>query len=246
MNIEKPRFVPDSVIATLRNCGGMYECAKLPDGTCGPLVGYAGQYEDGDQLKNYVGFVYYNVAKGDQWAHIAGGWADAHARLLAGMSIDLLVAAPMGGISYMSALKQRLDCRGIFLEKKVLEAAQEGKREKSKLVAGRYEGDIRRGDRVVLIEDIVNNFSTTKQMIQVVEKAEAQVLAIACVVNRSLENVYWEAPERDPLRVFALEYKPTPQYRQDDPAVADHIAAGNIVWKPKDHWNKLRLLDAGE
>lgn len=244
MNISRPQIVPGNVIATLHNCDGVYECPMAEDGSArGPLVGYAGQYADADEkLKNYVGFVYYNVAKGDQWAHIANHWAESHASRLKGLSPNVLVAAPMGGISYMSVVKQVLGCRGIFVEKKVTEAAADGKREKSKLILGRY--DIVPGDRVILVEDIVNNFSTTKQMVELVENAGGIVVAIACVINRSDKEMYWEAPDGDPLPVVSLAHKPTPQYRQDDPAVARYIAEGNIVWKPKDKWDELMVAEA--
>jgi adenine/guanine phosphoribosyltransferase-like PRPP-binding protein len=208
----------------------------------GPLVGYAGQYETDDgKLLNYVGFVYYNVGKGDQWPHIAGHWARSHMQSLASFDPDLIVAAPMGGISYMSVLKQRLGCRGIFVEKKVIESAKDGKREKSKLVLGRY--DVSPGDRIILIEDAVNNFSTTKQMVELVEAAGGTVRAIACVINRSDKTTYWDAPH-DPLPVISLQHKPTPQYKQDDPAVAKYIAAGNIIMKPKDRWDELVAAEA--
>ena len=74
----------------------------------------------------------------------------------------------------MSVLKQQAGCRGIFVEKKVLQAAEVGRREKSKLVCGRY--DIYEGDRVVIVEDIVNNFSTAKEMNALVEEAGATVV----------------------------------------------------------------------
>lgn len=237
--IKKPEIVPGNVIATLRNCDGVYECPLDAEGKpLGPLVGYAGQYEaDDEKLLNYVGFVYYNVGKGDQWAHVSEVWTESHAESLANFNPDVLVAAPMGGISYMSVLKQRLGCRGIFAEKKVTESAREGKREKSKLILGRY--DVYPGDSVILIEDIVNNFSTTKQMIDLVDAADGRVIAIACVINRSNRDAHWEAPERDPLPVICLQHKPTPQYKQDDPAVSEYIASGNIIMKPKDRWAEL-------
>jgi adenine/guanine phosphoribosyltransferase-like PRPP-binding protein len=243
--MKKPEIVPDNVIATLRNCDGVYECPMGAGGNAlGPLVGYTGPYEDGEKLLNYVGFVYYNVAKGDQWPHIASHWADSHARRLVDFGPDLLVAAPMGGISYMSVLKQKLGCRGIFLDRKVIEAAGDGKREKekSKLILSRY--DISSGDHVVLVEDVVNNFSTTKQMIELVEEAGGIVLAIACVINRSDKPMYWGAPGRDPLPVICLQNKPTPQYKQDDPAVKQHIASGNIIMKPKERWDELKAAEA--
>lgn len=237
----KPEVVPGDVLATLRNCGGVYECPMGEQGPLTPLVGYAGQYEADGKLLNYVGCVYYNVAKGDQWPHIARHWATLHAERFLVAAPDLLVAAPMGGISYMSVLKQHLGCRGVFAEKKVTRAAEVGRREESKLVFGRY--DVCSGDRVILIEDIVNNFSTTKQMVEMVEIAGGEVVGIACIINRSDQTVY-RVDEHEPIVVISLLHKPTPQYRQDHPAVAEHIAAGNIVMKPKERWDELMAKEA--
>lgn len=242
--IGEPKIVQNNVIATLRNCGGVYECPLSADGKpLGPLVGYAGQYEGTDgKLLNYVGFVYYNVAKGEQWPHIMYAWAHTHAKSLIPLAPTLLVAAPMGGIAYMEALKLALWCRGIFAEKKVVEAAQEGKREKSELIFGRYE--VRKDDRVILVEDIINNFSTTEQLIKLVETAGAKVVAIACLINRSDRVMYESGSGQATIPVISLSHKPTPQYRQGDPVVAEYIKADNIVMKPKDQWQKLVAAEA--
>lgn len=241
--IVPPEIVPGNVIATLRNCDGVYECPMDADGKpVGPLIGYAGTYDGPDgKLLNYVGFVYYNVGKGDQWPHITEHWARTHAQRLAGLNPDLLVAAPMGGISYMSVLKQALGCRGIFAEKKVIETAKEGQREKSKLILGRYEVNL--GDRVVIVEDIINNFSTTNDMIKLIEAAGGIVVALTCIINRS-DKTCWEMGGRK-IPVISLQHRPTPQYRQDDPAVARYIAVKNdmIIWKPKDRWDELKAIE---
>lgn len=239
--IVPPEIVPGNVIATLRNCDGVYECPMdKDDNALGTLVGYAGTYEGPDgKLLNYVGFVYYNVGKGDQWPHIVEHWARTHAQRLAGLNPDLLVAAPMGGISYMSVLKQALGCRGIFAEKKVIETAKDGQREKSKLILGRYEVNL--GDRVVIVEDIINNFSTTNDMIKLIEAAGGIVVALTCIINRS-DKTCWEMDGRK-IPVISLQHRPTPQYRQDDPAVARYIAVKNVVMKPKDRWNTLKDIE---
>lgn len=40
--------------------------------------------------------------------------------------------------------------------------------------------------------------------------------------------------------ILAVIERETPQYRQDDPVVAASVADGNVVWKPKYEWSKLR------
>jgi hypothetical protein len=41
------------------------------------------------------------------------------------------------------------------------------------------------------------------------------------------------------IPIFALEQRIMPEFRQEDPCVAGDIVAGNVVWKPKDHWSQL-------
>ncbi|MFH0830801.1 MAG: hypothetical protein V1895_01955 [Parcubacteria group bacterium] len=87
------------------------------------------------------------------------------------------------------------------------------------------------------MEDVCNNFSTTTDAVQLIEKAGGRLVAVMCLLNRSREE-YFGYRTRD-IPVLALEHKPMPQYRQDDPAVAEDIAAGNVVWKPKEEWQRL-------
>lgn len=62
----------------------------------------------------------------------------------------------------------------------------EAKREESILVIDRH--DINNGDRVVLVEDLCNNFSTAEKLIQLVEEKSGVAIAIACMLNRSIQT----------------------------------------------------------
>jgi len=156
--------VPDH-IATLFNCDGYYASPKDATGRrLGPLVGYAGKYDlpDGSR-RNYVGETYYNFAKAEQHPRVC----DHYARDLAKMirdnvgEIDVLIAAPMGGLYLTADTSRHLNCRRIFAEKKIIRLADEsaGIKEESELIIKRH--DIRLGDRVGVTEDVCNNFSTT-------------------------------------------------------------------------------------
>ena len=71
------------------------------------------------------------------------------------------------------------------------------------------------------------------------------MVAILCFLNRSLDvdDTYSFGVEfkANPLEipVVSLVRKPIHEWRQDDPAVAEDVAAGNVVWKPKDDWDRL-------
>ena len=147
------------------------------------------------------------------------------------MRPDIIVGAPWAGVKFSQAVALAVGCRHIFAEKKGDE-----------LVLGRYEGMIKLGDKVVIGEELVNNASTTAKLIELIENAGGQVVAIICAINRSypFRNTFQSAPDKEPIPIFGVINRSTPQYRQDDPMVADAVAAGNVVWKPKYAWDQMK------
>ncbi len=78
-------FYTQNPLTILKKLGGYYECPKNSSGKrLGPLVGYAGTYETG---KQYVGDVYIDFAKADQWYPVVNHFA---ARLFHKLTKDLL------------------------------------------------------------------------------------------------------------------------------------------------------------
>ena len=93
------------------------------------------------------------------------------------------------------------------------------------------------------MEDVCNNFSTTKELIELIHSLGGIVSGIFCFLNRSarVRNVYRIELNgiTDYLPVFSLVNEVIEEYQQDNPAVAEDIARGNVVWKPKDNWDAL-------
>jgi len=71
------------------------------------------------------------------------------------------------------------------------------------------------------LEDLINGFG-------------ASLVVIACFLNRSGKNEWNGKP------VLSLNYRPEPQWKQEDPVVAADIQAGNVVWEAKKEWPKLK------
>jgi adenine/guanine phosphoribosyltransferase-like PRPP-binding protein len=242
-NDESDLIVSGDHLATLQNCEGYYECPRGSNGEfLGPLVGYAGKYSlsDGSQ-KNFVGEAYLNFSMADQWPAVLGFFAEELADRIYEHSMSfpaVILGAPMAGIKLSTMLAEILGCRHIFAEKEVIEVAKDGQREKSRLILSRYE--IYPGDRVLIGEELVNNFSTTAELCALVESAGGSVIGISCAINRSASQVFWMPPDRDPLPIVGVIEKSMPQYRQDDPVVAAEVAKGNIIWKPKKDWARLK------
>jgi len=185
--------------------------------------------------KQFVGRVYFNFAKAEErpkvLRYIGKCLADIIEETIG--NVDVVIAAPMGGIKLSGAVADALGCRGVFAEKKIIALANpgEGLREQSELVIKRH--GINQGDRIVIVEDVCNNFSTTEKLVNVIERKGGIVVGIACFLNRS-SDARWKG-----LPVANLLHIPTQQWKQEDPDVAGDIASDNIVWEVKKDWIKL-------
>ncbi|MBI2644579.1 hypothetical protein HYW94_00150 [Candidatus Uhrbacteria bacterium] len=229
-------------LTMLKECGGYYECPKGEDGKrLGPLVGYAGTYEMPDSTrKQWVGDAYANFAKAEEFPRILATLAyrleDALRPFLG--SDAIFCGAPIGGYCLSQALGFTYDRRVIKAEKKVTALATASTREKSELIFARHE--ITSGENVIIVEDVCNNFSTTTQLVSLVEKSGGTVTAIVCLLNRSLDmGIAYRSQNGIEIPIISLVRLIIPEYRQDDPEVAEDIAHGNVIWKPKNEWPRL-------
>lgn len=233
----------------LKQYHGYYECPKDKDGKrLGPLVGYAGRDKFGRQ---YVGDVYANFAKVERNTgalnHVVEALRDVLRKELPVGIVDsaTFCGAPEGGKSLALLLAQRLFQPCIYPEKKVLEVATKDSRERSELVFGRHEPE--EDELVVVLEDVCNNFSTTNELVNLIEKRGAIVVAIACFLNRSLSVEKHFLVSGKAIPVVALVQKPIMEYEQDHAEVRDDIARGNVILKPKPaaSWARLEAAMRG-
>lgn len=208
--------------------GAVYECPKDSQGVrLGPLVGYAGKDEDGVA---YVGDVYANLAvlerHPEYLASIANMLTETHPVL---STANVFCGAPEGGKSLALLLARQRQVTYCYPDQEVVK----GTRDK-KLEFLRHEGTLQ-GKYVVIVEDVLNNFSTTDTLISLIEEQGGHVVAIAGVLNRSLvvEDRWHD------LLVCSAIRRPIHQYRQTDDEVKDDIAKGNVVLKPKHEWERL-------
>lgn len=228
----------------LEACGAYYMCPKDQYGRrLGPLVGYTASYaiaEGSKEVLQYVGDIYINFARVEQYPHVL----DHLAKQLAAKvkkslgEIDYALAAPWGGLSLGGALARQLDSQYAFAEKKIDQVATERLQEQSHLILRRHE--IAPGAKVIIVEDICNNFSTTAEVAALIQAAGGKVTAIICAVNRSTRDFFEIGTTTIP--VISLIDLEASQYRQDDPEVQADIAKGNIILKPKHAWDELKRV----
>ncbi|OGZ79431.1 MAG: hypothetical protein A2358_00520 [Candidatus Staskawiczbacteria bacterium RIFOXYB1_FULL_37_44] len=244
VNIEGNRH-----LETLANCDGYYECPKNANGQrLGPLVGYAGKYQGLNSVYlQWVGDIYANFSKAEIHPRVLRFFATCLiGRINQSIGLDQFDAfcgAPIGGYSLADLMGAVFDdVQVIKAEKKVVALASPTSREKSELIFARH--GVEKSQRFVIVEDVCNNFSTTADLIKLIMASGGVVAGIACFLNRSLTVDDWYtvvdgAPPWN-IPVVSLVRKPINEWRQDDPAVKEDIAKGNVVWKPKDEWGRLK------
>ncbi len=234
---QKPKFVPGDALATLITCNGYYECPKDPDGKRrGHLVGYAGTYEPG---LHFVGDIYMNVAAIETYPWILRHMATELVQQLG--PCDWIMGVPEGGKTLAALIAEELHIPFIYPEKEVIRIGTEAQRGESRFVMNRHQ--IPSHSRGLVCEDVVNNFSSTRELIDLVEENTGTVGAIACLFNRSTHEVF-EHGQVHP--VISLASVPMAQYRQDNTYVEDDVISGNIIWKPKAAWPRLVTIMANE
>jgi len=221
--INLPKESPLDVLTSLNAC---YVSPVDSAGNFkGPVVGYTATYEDGKgEKKNFVGFNYFNFAIVDRCPSALEFFANCilgEDPVGLNSYCDVLLGAPMGGIQLTTILGNLTEVDTIFAEK-----------DGTDVLIKRYA--IKPGERVIVVEDVCNNFSTTSKIKAEIEKYGGKLVGIICAINRS------ELTEWNGIPVISAYHIPSKEYKQEDPAVASFIQDGNYVAKPKLEWLKLK------
>lgn len=155
----------------------------------------------------------------------------------------VFVGPAMGGISIAQFLayhaSKKVDARYACAEKVIIQLKTDTVREQATFQFARHA--VNGGETVIISEDVLNNFSTTKQLIELVEKRNAKVEAIVGLLNRSMTIGLSYVYNDELIPVIPLVHKPYDEYKQDDPYVIEDVLTGNIVLKPKNEWSKLKI-----
>lgn len=230
-------------LQTLKNLRGYYKSPKDEEGNFkGPLVAYNGTYDSPEGKKNFVGAIYLNLAVTESHPQVISYFAKMMEEKIRvfekenGIIIDCLAGVPTGGNKIAQEVGRLLNIPGICMEKKITALKTETKKEEFDLVFRRNAGVIKPSDNVVLFEDLCNNFSTTAKAIKVVEDAGGDVIAIACIANRS--NKYLKTWQGTPI-ITGISV-PTDQYAQEEPEVSGLISKGLLSTDPRSDWEILK------
>ncbi|MDP6396769.1 MAG: orotate phosphoribosyltransferase [Candidatus Marinimicrobia bacterium] len=119
--------------------------------------------------------------------------------------VDVVLGAAIGGILLSHATATELSTLGIFAER----------------VDGNLQlrrgFELRKGDRVLIVEDIVSTGGSVKELIELVEQYEAEVAGVVCLVDRTQNGVNFGCSTEALLRYPAVSWKPEecPLCKQD-------------------------------
>ncbi len=108
--------------------------------------------------------------------------------------IDLIVAPAMGGIVIGSKIGEELNKKSIFLERV------------NSQFSLRRGFEINKNDRVLIVEDVITTGKSSIECINCVEELGGKVLAVASIVDRSINEIKFEMKQISLIKIDAPIY----------------------------------------
>lgn len=111
-------------------------------------------------------------------------------------TIQLVLSPALGGIVIGQEVARVLGCRAIFTE-----------RENGKMTLRRG-FQIKKGERVLVVEDVITTGGSTQEVIDVARNAGGKVVEVAALVDRSGGQAQFECPLISLLKLEIENYEP--------------------------------------
>jgi orotate phosphoribosyltransferase len=127
---------------------------------------------------------------------VAAKIAAALGAKFAGEKIDVVIGPALGGVTLAYEVARALGVRGIFTER------QEG------AMVLRRGFTIAKGERVLVVEDVVTTGGSTKEVIETIRKAGGVVAGVGCVIDRSDRPVEFGVKKEHLARVSVETFAP--------------------------------------
>ncbi len=119
------------------------------------------------------------------------------------LKIDLVIAPAVGGIIVAHEVARALGVRALFAE-----------RENSKMTL-RRNFEIQKGEKALVVEDVITTGGSVKEVIQVVRDWGAEPAAVGCIVDRSGGEADLGVPHKSLISLQIETFTP------DDPQLAE-------------------------
>jgi orotate phosphoribosyltransferase len=139
---------------------------------------------------------YFQCAKVLQYPKYLHLLAGEIAKYFEQSEIELVISPAIGGVVVGTEVGRMLGARTIFAE-----------RENGVLTLRRGFG-IKKGERVLAVEDVVTTGGSVKEIIQLVEKAGATLAGVGYIVDRSKGKIMFDAKIFSVLQMDVVTYTP--------------------------------------
>jgi len=121
--------------------------------------------------------------------------------------VDIVVGPAMGGIIVAYELGRQLGVPAMFTER------EDGK------MALRRGFEIKQGQRVLVTEDVVTTGKSSLETIEVIHQYGAKVIGIACIANRSTQDIGFPIFDAIQLNIESWEPENCPLCKEGIPVV---------------------------
>ena len=116
---------------------------------------------------------YFQCARFLQYPDLAGKAAETLARTLSKLDPEVVIGPAMGAVTFSYEVGRALGLRAFWTER------EDG------IMAVRRGFAVKKGERVVVVEDVLTTGSSAREVVRVIEGLGGKVVAAACLVNRS-------------------------------------------------------------
>ena len=116
---------------------------------------------------------YFQCARFLQYPDLAGKAAETLARKLSKLDPEVVIGPAMGAVTFSYEVGRALGLRAFWTER------EDG------IMAVRRGFAVKKGERVVVVEDVLTTGGSAREVVRVIEGLGGKVVAAACLVNRS-------------------------------------------------------------
>jgi orotate phosphoribosyltransferase len=110
--------------------------------------------------------------------------------------VNVVIGPALGGIIVAQEVARLMSCRAIFSER------EEGK------MTLRRGFEIKPGERALVVEDVVTTGGSISEVIDLVKNAEAQLIGVGFLVDRSQNRISFDVPKFSVIEMAVVTYNP--------------------------------------